>query len=68
MLSKYVCILVREQNCPQGSTLNSLDPTTSGIFDKNYFTNLQTNEGLLQYDQELLSASEAAHHDCPHCQ
>ncbi|WOL09394.1 peroxidase A2-like [Canna indica] len=45
-----------QKNCPQGgkgNTLNSLDPTTSDIFDKNYFTNLQTNEGLLQSDQRV---------------
>ncbi|XP_038983049.1 peroxidase 15-like [Phoenix dactylifera] len=52
-----------QQNCPQGgagsSNLNNLDPTTPNTFDRNYFTNLQGNRGLLQSDQELLSTSGA---------
>ncbi|RWW24209.1 hypothetical protein BHE74_00003300 [Ensete ventricosum] len=52
--STYLATL--QKNCPQGgngSTLNDLDPTTPDTFDNNYFTNLQTKEGLLQSDQEL---------------
>ncbi|CAA7401308.1 unnamed protein product [Spirodela intermedia] len=51
------------QSCPQsggGSTLNDLDPTTRDAFDNNYFTNLQSNRGLLQSDQELFSTSGAS--------
>nr|AAB47602.1 peroxidase [Linum usitatissimum] len=46
------------QICPQngnGSVLTNLDRTTADAFDSNYFTNLQTREGLLQTDQELIS-------------
>ena len=49
-----------QQNCPQngtGFTLNNLDPSTPDGFDNNYFTNLLTNEGLLQSDQELFSTN-----------
>ncbi|KAI9122205.1 hypothetical protein K1719_006894 [Acacia pycnantha] len=52
-----------QQNCPQngnGSTLNNLDPSTPNMFDNNYFKNLQTNQGLLQTDQELFSTSGAS--------
>ncbi|XVE68564.1 hypothetical protein DITRI_Ditri09bG0078200 [Diplodiscus trichospermus] len=48
--------------CPQGgkgSVLVNLDPTTPDTFDKNYYTNLQAHEGLLQSDQELFSTSGA---------
>lgn len=37
----------------------NLDPTTPNGFDKNYFTNLQNKQGLLQTDQELFSTSGA---------
>ncbi|KAG1366310.1 Peroxidase [Cocos nucifera] len=59
--SSYLTTL--QQNCPQGgdgTTLNNLDPTTPNTFDNNYFTNLQSNRGLLQSDQELLSTSGAS--------
>ncbi|XP_058748414.1 peroxidase A2-like [Vicia villosa] len=48
-----------QQNCPSGSgtTLNNLDPTTQDTFDNNYFTNLLTQMGLLQTDQELFSTN-----------
>lgn len=52
-----------QQICPQngsGTTLTNLDPTTPDAFDSNYFTNLQSNQGLLQSDQELFSTSGAA--------
>ncbi|KAH7683764.1 Class I peroxidase protein [Dioscorea alata] len=52
-----------QQNCPQGGTgdtLNNLDPSSPDTFDKNYYTNLQTNQGLLQSDQELTSDSSLA--------
>lgn len=48
--------------CPQGgnsSVLVYLDPTTPNIFDNNYYANLQVLQGLLQSDQELLSATGA---------
>lgn len=40
--------------------VTNLDLTTPDTFDSNYFSNLQTNEGLLQSDQELLSTSGAS--------
>ncbi|KAL6204002.1 hypothetical protein ACLB2K_021272 [Fragaria x ananassa] len=51
-----------QQTCPNGGdggTLANLDPTTPNGFDKNYFTNLQNKQGLLQTDQELFSTSGA---------
>ncbi|KDP44301.1 hypothetical protein JCGZ_19168 [Jatropha curcas] len=51
-----------QQICPNGgngSVLTNLDPTTPDAFDKNYFSNLLTNEGLLQSDQELFSTTGA---------
>ncbi|XP_031102201.1 peroxidase 15 [Ipomoea triloba] len=51
-----------QQICPQGGsgfTVTNLDPTTPDTFDNNYFSNLQTNRGLLQSDQELFSTSGA---------
>ncbi|KAF9686477.1 hypothetical protein SADUNF_Sadunf03G0162600 [Salix dunnii] len=48
--------------CPQGgngSVVTNLDPATPDTFDRNYFSNLQTNEGLLQSDQELFSTPGA---------
>ncbi|KAF8403917.1 hypothetical protein HHK36_012023 [Tetracentron sinense] len=51
------------QICPEGgneNTLTDLDLTTRNDFDKNYYTNLQNNHGLLQSDQELFSTSGAA--------
>ncbi|KAB5565181.1 hypothetical protein DKX38_005235 [Salix brachista] len=51
-----------QQLCPQGgngSVVANLDPTTSDTFDRNYFSNLQTNEGLLRSDQELFSTTGA---------
>ncbi|EEF27947.1 Peroxidase C3 precursor, putative, partial [Ricinus communis] len=50
------------QICPQGGdgrVLANLDPTTPDTFDKNYFSNLQVNKGLLQSDQELFSTPGA---------
>lgn len=46
------------QICPQngtGTSLANLDLTTPDTFDKNYFSNLQAHNGLLQSDQELFS-------------
>ncbi|CAK7339189.1 unnamed protein product [Dovyalis caffra] len=51
-----------QQLCPQGgngSVLANLDLTTPDTFDRNYFSNLQTNEGLFQSDQELFSTAGA---------
>ncbi|KAK6925720.1 hem peroxidase [Dillenia turbinata] len=48
--------------CPQDgdeTVLANLDPTTPDCFDKNYYSNLQTNQGLLQSDQELFSTDGA---------
>ncbi|XP_057427987.1 peroxidase A2-like [Lotus japonicus] len=59
--STYLATL--QQNCPQngnGSTLNNLDPSSANAFDNNYFTNLLTNQGLLQTDQELFSTNGSA--------
>ncbi|KAL0346299.1 UNVERIFIED_CONTAM: Peroxidase 15 [Sesamum radiatum] len=50
------------QICPQngsGFVVTNLDPTTPDTFDNNYFSKLQSNEGLLQSDQELFSSSGA---------
>ncbi|KAL0428622.1 UNVERIFIED_CONTAM: Peroxidase 15 [Sesamum latifolium] len=50
------------QICPQngsGFVVANLDPTTPDTFDNNYFSNLRSNEGLLQSDQELFSSSGA---------
>ncbi|KAL0648514.1 hypothetical protein Bca4012_046805 [Brassica carinata] len=47
-----------QQLCPQNgnaSVVTNLDLSTPDAFDNNYFTNLQSNNGLLQSDQELLS-------------
>ncbi|CAN4089725.1 unnamed protein product [Withania somnifera] len=47
--------------CPQGGSngniFTNLDLTTPNTFDNDYYTNLQNQEGLLQTDQELFSAS-----------
>ncbi|KAF9611107.1 hypothetical protein IFM89_027000 [Coptis chinensis] len=48
------------QICPQngnGSVVTNLDLTTPDMFDSNYFTNLLSNQGLLQSDQELFSTN-----------
>ncbi|KAL0346298.1 UNVERIFIED_CONTAM: Peroxidase 15 [Sesamum radiatum] len=50
------------QICPQngsGFVVANLDPRTPDTFDNNYFSNLQSNGGLLQSDQELFSSSGA---------
>ncbi|KAG7554366.1 hem peroxidase [Arabidopsis suecica] len=49
-----------QQLCPQNgsvSTITNLDLSTPDAFDNNYFTNLQSNNGLLQSDQELFSTT-----------
>ncbi|KAJ7971433.1 Peroxidase [Quillaja saponaria] len=59
--SSYLTTL--QQICPQngsGTALANLDLTTPDTFDNNYFTNLQSNQGLLQSDQELFSTSGSA--------
>eukprot|EP01018_Ginkgo_biloba_P005991 Gb_04820 [translate_table: standard] len=59
--STYLSTL--QTTCPQngnGNTTTPLDPTTQDTFDSNYFTNLQSNMGLLQSDQELFSTSGAS--------
>ncbi|KAF9597381.1 hypothetical protein IFM89_017727 [Coptis chinensis] len=46
--------------CPQngdGTIVTNLDLSTPDRFDRNYFTNLQENRGLLQSDQELFSTN-----------
>ncbi|KAF4361850.1 hypothetical protein F8388_003171, partial [Cannabis sativa] len=46
------------QLCPQGgngSVLTNLDPVTPNTFDNKYFSNLQSENGILQTDQELFS-------------
>ncbi|XP_061373667.1 peroxidase A2-like [Gastrolobium bilobum] len=48
--------------CPNGgngTNLTNLDLTTPDIFDSNYYSNLQLENGLLQSDQELFSTSGA---------
>ncbi|XP_022986055.1 peroxidase 2-like [Cucurbita maxima] len=48
------------ENCQPGrDTFVNLDPTTPDTFDRNYFTNLQSNRGLLESDQVLFSTSGA---------
>ncbi|CAN1730114.1 Peroxidase 22 [Linum perenne] len=47
-----------QQLCPQNGTaavLANLDRSTADGFDSTYFTNLQTQEGLLESDQVLFS-------------
>ncbi|RDX58079.1 Peroxidase 15 [Mucuna pruriens] len=48
--------------CPNGgpgTNLTNFDPTTPDTFDKNYYSNLQVHNGLLQSDQELFSTTGA---------
>ncbi|KAK7303548.1 hypothetical protein RJT34_14455 [Clitoria ternatea] len=48
--------------CPNGgpgTNLTNFDPTTPDTFDKNYYSNLQIQKGLLQSDQELFSTTGA---------
>ncbi|CAN6288583.1 unnamed protein product [Urochloa humidicola] len=55
--SAYLAFLT--QRCPRNgnsSVLNDLDPTTPDTFDKNYYTNLEMNRGILTSDQELKSS------------
>ncbi|KAG8657781.1 peroxidase A2 [Manihot esculenta] len=50
------------QICPQGgnaSVIANLELTTPDAFDNNYFSNLLSNQGLLQSDQELFSTTGA---------
>ncbi|XP_054805939.1 peroxidase A2-like [Prosopis cineraria] len=50
------------QICPQnagGTNLTNLDLTTADTFDKNYYSNLQLQNGLLFSDQVLFSTSGA---------
>ncbi|XP_072974549.1 peroxidase A2-like [Typha angustifolia] len=52
-----------QQSCPQGgdgTVLNNLDPSSPDTFDNGYYTNLESNSGLLQSDQELLSTTGAS--------
>lgn len=49
------------QTCQSGSgTFVDLDPTTPNTFDRNYYTNLQNNQGLLRSDQVLFSTPGAS--------
>ncbi|KAL3846222.1 hypothetical protein ACJIZ3_003625 [Penstemon smallii] len=55
-------LVTLRQICPQngsGFVVTNLDPTTPNTFDNTYFSNLQTNRGLLQSDQELFSTTGA---------
>nr|CAD1837353.1 unnamed protein product [Ananas comosus var. bracteatus] len=57
-----------QQSCPKNANLNglnNLDSTTPNKFDKNYYSNVENNRGLLQSDQELLSSSDAASTTAP---
>ena len=48
--------------CPNGgpgTNLTNLDLTTPDTFDKNYYSNLQAQNGLLQSDQELFNTTGA---------
>ncbi|CAA0401096.1 putative peroxidase [Arabidopsis thaliana] len=52
-----------QQLCPQNGSntgITNLDLSTPDAFDNNYFTNLQSNNGLLQSDQELFSNTGSA--------
>ncbi|KAI3926930.1 hypothetical protein MKX01_032845 [Papaver californicum] len=40
--------------------LSTLQQNTADNFDNNYFSNLQTNQGFLQSDQELFSTNGSA--------
>ncbi|XP_022153740.1 peroxidase 2-like [Momordica charantia] len=48
-----------ERACTDGQTRVNFDPTTPDTFDKNYYTNLQANRGLLTSDQVLFSTPGA---------
>ncbi|MQM06805.1 hypothetical protein Taro_039634 [Colocasia esculenta] len=51
------------KSCPEdgsSTTLIDFDLTTPNAFDNKYFTNLQTNKGLLLSDQELFSTGGAS--------
>lgn len=48
-----------ERACIDGETRVNFDPTTPDTFDKNYYTNLQANRGLLTSDQVLFSTPGA---------
>ncbi|MCO5607890.1 hypothetical protein L7F22_062092 [Adiantum nelumboides] len=52
-----------QSTCPQGGNANvlrALDATTADTFDAGYYSNLQSNMGLLRSDQELTSDSNTA--------
>eukprot|EP00250_Pteridium_aquilinum_P033782 c6295_g1_i1 orf=290-1399(-) len=52
-----------QRSCPQAgdaNVLNPLDVATPTTFDNAYFTNLQSNKGLLLSDQELTSDSSTS--------
>ncbi|KAI5064421.1 hypothetical protein GOP47_0021091 [Adiantum capillus-veneris] len=52
-----------QSTCPQGgdaNVLRPLDATTADTFDVGYYSNLQSNRGLLQSDQELTSDANTA--------
>nr|AKN08989.1 peroxidase [Luffa aegyptiaca] len=48
-----------ERACTNEDTRVNFDPTTPDTFDKNYYTNLQANRGLLTSDQSLFSEAGA---------
>lgn len=48
-----------ERACTSPETRVNLDPTTPDTFDKNYYTNLQANRGLLKSDQILFTTGGA---------
>ncbi|RCV43489.1 hypothetical protein SEVIR_9G304100v4 [Setaria viridis] len=57
----YRAFLIRRCPTKNGNSpvLNDLDPTTPDLFDKNYYTNLEVNRGILTSDQELKSSPQA---------
>ncbi|KAF1892067.1 hypothetical protein Lal_00036421 [Lupinus albus] len=59
--STYLSTL--QQKCPQNGNetiLNNLDPSSIDTFDNNYYSNLLTNQGLLQTDQQLFSTNASS--------
>ncbi|KAH7565612.1 hypothetical protein JRO89_XS09G0234200 [Xanthoceras sorbifolium] len=56
---RRLCPMPLDGNTTVLSILTNLDLNTTDSFDNRYFTNLQSNQGLLQSDQELFSTPGA---------
>ncbi|KAK0595900.1 hypothetical protein LWI29_010942 [Acer saccharum] len=56
---RRLCPIPTDGNTTVFTILTNLDQNTTDAFDNRYFTNLQSNRGLLQSDQELFSTPGA---------